>query len=127
MNHSFADMPVEYVMHGRVSEKTDAFSYGVILLELLTNEKPYDARWAFVEDCEDTLEAAVMEHEGTFALRWPAEVLAALAGVAARCCTSSSHRARTTIAAELPALERLCESVPQMHDPYASLGQQQQQ
>ena len=24
----------------------------------------------------------------------------------------------------LPALERLCESLPQMHDPYASLGKQ---
>ena len=43
-------MPTEYTLHGRVSEKTDTFSYGVILLELLTNEKPYDARWAFVED-----------------------------------------------------------------------------
>ena len=51
-------MPTEYTLHGRVSEKTDAFSYGVILLELLTNEKPHDARWAFVEDCEDTVEKA---------------------------------------------------------------------
>ena len=71
------------------------------------------------------LEKAVMEHEGTFALRWPAEVLAALVGVAARCCISHSHRKRTTIAAELPALERLCESVRQMHGPYARLRQQQ--
>ena len=101
-----------------MSDKTGAFSYGILLLELLTNEKPYDARWAFVEDCEDTVEKAVMEHEGTFALRWPAEALTALAGVAGRCCTSA-HRKRTTIAAELPALERLCESVPHLHDPYA--------
>ena len=110
-------MPTEYTLHGRVSDKTDAFSYGVILLELLSNEKPYDARWKFVEDCEDTVEKAVMEHEGTFALRWPAEALTALAGVAGRCCLV--HRQRTTIAAELPALERLCESVPHLHDPYA--------
>ena len=96
----------EYTLHGRVSDKTDAFSYGIILLELLTNEKPYDARWKFVEDCVDTVDQAVVEHEGTFALCWPAEVLTALARVAARCCTSA-HRKRTTIAAELPALERL--------------------
>ena len=33
-----------YVLQGHVSEKTDAFSYGVLLIELLTNEPPAAAR-----------------------------------------------------------------------------------
>ena len=37
-------MPTEYTLHGRVSEKTDAFSYGILLIELLTNLHPTKAR-----------------------------------------------------------------------------------
>jgi hypothetical protein len=33
-------MPMEYIQMGRVSEKTDTFAYGVVLLELLTGKPP---------------------------------------------------------------------------------------
>jgi hypothetical protein len=32
----------EYVMYGRVNEKTDVYSFGVVLLELLTGRQPID-------------------------------------------------------------------------------------
>jgi hypothetical protein len=35
-------MPAEYVLAGHISEKTDTFAYGVVLLELLTGKPPYD-------------------------------------------------------------------------------------
>ena len=35
-------MPYEYLQSGRVSAKTDTFAYGVVLLELLTGEPPYN-------------------------------------------------------------------------------------
>jgi serine/threonine protein kinase len=35
-------MPMEYIQMGRVSEKTDTFAYGVVLLELLTGKPPHD-------------------------------------------------------------------------------------
>jgi hypothetical protein len=35
-------MPAEYLMAGHISEKTDTFAYGVMLLELLTGRPPYD-------------------------------------------------------------------------------------
>ncbi|CAK9872777.1 unnamed protein product [Sphagnum jensenii] len=34
----------EYYMHGIVDEKTDVFSYGVLLLELVTGRRPVDAQ-----------------------------------------------------------------------------------
>jgi hypothetical protein len=35
-------MPAEYLMAGHISEKTDTFAFGVVLLELLTGRPPYD-------------------------------------------------------------------------------------
>ncbi|XP_073387137.1 receptor-like cytosolic serine/threonine-protein kinase RBK2 isoform X5 [Physcomitrium patens] len=40
---TFGYLAPEYFMHGIVDEKTDVFSYGVLLLELITGRRPVDS------------------------------------------------------------------------------------
>jgi hypothetical protein len=97
-------MPTEYVQHRRLSEKTDAYALGIVLLELLTGL--YHMR--VVEpmyDSPDFFKCAYRLAD-TRAGEWPARASKGLAAVAERCCELRVHD-RATVRAARPQLEAL--------------------
>lgn len=43
-------MAPEYAASGKLTEKSDVFSFGVVLLELITGRKPVDKTQTFIDD-----------------------------------------------------------------------------
>jgi len=41
----------EYALHGQLSEKADTYSYGIVVLEIISGQKSIDAK--VVDDDED--------------------------------------------------------------------------
>jgi serine/threonine protein kinase len=101
-------MPNEYLL-GRVGPKTDAFSFGIVLIELLTSGNGIDAR-NLVELSERPLHEELRMHPVVEALGWPKQVLEQMVGLVVR-CTQHLARERSTVIAELPVLEAAIASV----------------
>lgn len=49
---TFGYLAPEYFLYGKVNEKTDVFSFGVVLLELITGKKPIDTK---IPNCQESL------------------------------------------------------------------------
>ena len=115
-------MPPEYIKHGHVSEKTDAYSMGVLIIELLISEyfvatDPgvmahtfcLEARELIDDEMDDTLAAAIEAKSAGFAqCSWASSAEArqaakALAAVAVKCTRGAKKRC--TPAEVLPELE----------------------
>ncbi|KAG5021257.1 hypothetical protein JHK85_017599 [Glycine max] len=47
---TFGYMAPEYAASGKLTEKSDVFSFGVVLLELITGRKPVDKTQTFIDD-----------------------------------------------------------------------------
>ena len=100
-------MPEEYCARGHVSPKLDAFSYGVVLLELITGRAPTAVVQLAYED--EALVRNVHRYVDAEAGAWPKRAVKGLAAVAEGC---HQYRAtnRTTVASVLPKLKALAAS-----------------
>jgi serine/threonine protein kinase len=97
-------MPLEYIQSGHVSEKTDSFALGVVLLELLTGRRPQAVSELL------TMEPDLFPHmRDTYldqrAGQWPPKVLRDFVALAKDCTEQMRPRDRASAKQALPRLE----------------------
>jgi hypothetical protein len=97
-------MPPEYGKQGHVSEKTDAYAFAILLLELLTGQVGLAA--AALQLDEPDLFEDMQQFVDVRAGAWPAAVVEELAAVAEECiCMHARNRA--AVRDVLPRLDAL--------------------
>jgi serine/threonine protein kinase len=96
-------MPPEYTQNGHCSEKTDAYAFGIILLELLTGKLSIEVASMNYED-EDLHENMAARHTDATAGAWAAGAVEAMAK-ASRACLEFRSQKRASVRSVLPALE----------------------
>jgi serine/threonine protein kinase len=97
-------MPEEYLARGEVSEKLDAYSFGVVCLELLTGAPASHVLGGLFDDPGYFQNA--QRYADAQAGAWPAAAVSALAAVAEG-CVEFRARSRVTVREVLPKLEAL--------------------
>jgi hypothetical protein len=97
-------MPTEYMQHRKLSEKTDAYALGIVLLELLTGLYHMD----IVEPLYEGPEFFQSAHRQADAKAgaWPPRAAKGLVAVAQKCC-ELRVRDRATVRAVRPQLQAL--------------------
>jgi serine/threonine protein kinase len=99
-------MPPEYANTGHVSEKTDSYAFGIVLLELVTGKAPEDAILLHEDNEEEALGAAVAACRDKRAGEWPAGVVSGLAQAAEQCLKLYAKR-RASVKEVQPLIETL--------------------
>lgn len=97
----------EYFMMGHVNELTDAFSFGIVLTELLSDLNGVGSRGLLEVELEVPITAAdLRRHECVAKHSWPERVLETLGEVVEK-CTEGKRKRRGTVMGVLPQLEAL--------------------
>ena len=116
-------MPPEYIQSGHVSEHTDTFAFGVVLLELLTGRPPYEhdthkmlvnEMAVVLEDIENRLKPVLDGKAGHADLR----TLSRIAAIAEKCVKPHVHK-RCTVMDVRPELDEIAERDPNAAYSYA--------
>jgi serine/threonine protein kinase len=97
-------MPHEYHLLGQLSERTDSYAFGIVLMELITGRSPQPAAELFTFEGPEVF-GRLHELADAEAGEWPPRVLKRLGAIANECLGHVKTRAK--VSAVVPKLEAL--------------------
>jgi serine/threonine protein kinase len=105
-----AYMAPEYIAYGHVSVKTDAFAFGVVLMELMTNMSGHKAREMMDVELAAIDASSLQGLPAVQSKGWSHKQLDALGGIVERCMITKPKRrcAVVDILLELDSLMKKC-------------------